>query len=135
MYKKVIKYTDYNGIEHEDAFYFNLTKFDLMRMNTEHPGGFEDYINRITRAMDTKTLVEVFEKIIWDAYGEKDETGLRFVRSKELSEAFSQTEAYSELMMELITDDKAAAEFINGIMPKIEPLPQDASESNILSIS
>ena len=46
MYKKVIKYTDYNGVEHEDAFYFNLTKFDLMRMNTEHPGGFEDYINR-----------------------------------------------------------------------------------------
>lgn len=124
MYKKTIKYTDYNGIEHEDSFYFNLTKFDLMRMNMEHPGGFEDYVNRITKAMDTKTLMEVFERIVIESYGEKDETGLRFVKSKELSEAFTQTEAYSELMMELVTDENAAVEFINGIIPKIDT-PQD----------
>lgn len=124
MYKKVIKYTDYNGVEHEDAFYFNLTKFDLMRINTEHPGGFEDYVNRITRAMDTKTLMEVFESIVRDSYGEKDATGLRFVKSKELSDAFAQTEAYSELMMELITNEQAAIDFVNGIIPKIDA-PQD----------
>ena len=126
MYKKMIKYTDYNGIEHEDAFYFNMTKFDLMRINTEHPGGFEDYINRITRAVDTKSLVETFERIVKEAYGEKDETGLRFVKSKELSEEFAQTEAYSELMMELISNESAAADFINGIIPKIEaPIAPD----------
>lgn len=133
MYKKTIKYTDYNGIEHEDDFYFNMTKFDLMRLNAEHPGGFEDYINRITKAMDTKTLVEVFESIIQQSYGEKDETGLRFVKSKAKSEAFTQTEAYSELMMELISSETAAAEFVNGIIPKID-VPVDET-ANVVPMS
>ena len=44
--------------------------------------------------------------------------GRRFIKSAELSEAFSQTEAYSNLYMELITNADAAAAFINGIVPE-----------------
>ena len=39
------------------------------------------------------------------------------VKNNELREAFSQTEAYSNLFMELATDADAASEFINGILP------------------
>jgi len=134
MYKKMIKYTDYNGIEHEDAFYFNMTKFDLIKLDTEHAGGFEDYIQRLTKAMDTKGLMDTFEQIIKCSYGEKDETGLRFVKNKELTEAFTQTEAYSELMMELITSAEAASDFIQGIIPKIEPADAGTA-SNVVSLA
>ncbi len=43
--------------------------------------------------------------------------GKRFVKSKEMAEAFSQTEAYSDLFMELSTNTDAAIEFAKGIMP------------------
>ena len=51
------------------------------------------------------------------AYGEKSPDGKRFIKSPELSEAFSQTEAYSELFMELASDSDAASKFVNGIIP------------------
>lgn len=54
-------------------------------------------------------------------YGEKSPDGKRFVKSEELSTAFSQTEAYSQLYMELATDADKAAEFINGVIPNKKP--------------
>lgn len=123
MLKKTIKFTDYNGEEQSKDFYFNLTKAELAEMDLRHNGGFETYIHRIIDAKDNETLVDVFKEIIFKSYGEKDPTGLRFVKSKELSEAFSQTEAYSELFMELITDADKASAFMNGIIPKIDSKP------------
>ena len=52
------------------------------------------------------------------AYGEKSLDGKRFVKSKELTEAFMQTEAFSELFMALATNAEEASAFINGIVPK-----------------
>lgn len=120
MYKKTIKYTDYNDVEHEDTFYFNYSKAELIEMELIHPEGFESWINGLVRANDNETLVGIFKELILGSYGEKDPTGKRFIKSKELSEAFSQTEAYSELYMELITNTDAAIEFVNGIVPKVE---------------
>lgn len=132
MYKKTITYTDYNGVERTEDFYFNLSKAELMEMQLSHPGGFEEWINRIIRANDTETLVKVFSDIIGKAYGEKDETGRRFIKSPELTKAFMETEAYSELYMELITDDGAAANFINSIVPKV--VSQSDNKSNVSAL-
>ena len=55
--------------------------------------------------------------MIMKAYGVKSDDGKRLIKSEELSIAFTQTEAYSVLFMELITDDKAAADFVNCIIP------------------
>ena len=128
MYKKTITYTDYNGVERTEDFYFNLSKAELMEMELSHPGGFEAWIQRIIKADDTQTLVEVFRDIIGKAYGEKDETGRRFIKSPEMTKAFMETEAYSELYVELITNEGAAAQFINSIVPKIDT---SSSESKV----
>ena len=66
-----------------------------------------------------KGLIDLFKDLILRSYGEKSADGRRFIKSKELSTAFSQTEAYSELFMELVTDAEKAAEFVNGITPAI----------------
>ena len=115
MLKKTITYTDYNGDEVTEDFYFNLTKAELMTLELK-AGGLKETIERIAKERDTKKLVEMFEELIMASYGEKSIDGKRFVKSKEMSEAFKQTEAYSELFMELLTTDKAI-EFVRGIVP------------------
>ena len=65
-------------------------------------------------------IIKVFKELVLKAYGEKSPDGKRFIKSDELSTAFAQTEAYSELFMKLATDDKAAADFVNGIIPKLD---------------
>ena len=118
MLKKRIKYTDYDGNVREEDFYFNLSKAELTEMELSTLGGMEKRINRIVSAQDTRQIVEVFKDIILRSYGEKSLDGKRFIKNEELSTAFSQTEAYTELFMELATDDKAAAAFLTGIIPK-----------------
>lgn len=116
MLKKTIVYTDYEGNERTDDFYFNLNQPELLEMNVSEKGGLEKVIEKIIATDDFKKLVEIFKEIILKAYGEKSLDGRRFVKSKELSEQFSQTEAYSILFMELALNAESASAFINGII-------------------
>lgn len=117
MLKKTITYTDYNGVERTEDFYFNLTKAEIAEMELEIPGGMTEMLKRITAAQDTPSLVKIFKDLILRSYGEKSADGKRFIKSQELKESFAQTEAYSELFMELATNAEAASAFINGIIP------------------
>ncbi|RHF62373.1 hypothetical protein [[Ruminococcus] lactaris] len=117
MLKKTINYTDYNGMERKEDFYFNLNKAEVAEMELSTEGGLAEMIQKIVSSKDTPSIVKIFKDLILKAYGEKTPDGKRFVKSKELSDAFAQTEAYSELFMELATDAEAAAAFVNGIMP------------------
>lgn len=118
MLEKKIKFTDYNGVEREQTFQFNLNKQELMTMELGTTGGYTEMLKTIINAQDTPTLMEVFEKFILKSYGRKSADGMRFEKSEQLSQEFKQTEAYSELFMELLTSDEAAAKFINGVVPK-----------------
>lgn len=116
MLKKEITYVDYNGVEKKETFWFNLTKSELMKEFGAGDGTTET-LQRIVDAKDGRALMDNFEKLILKAYGEKSPDGRRFLKSKELSEEFSQTPAYDVLFMELLTNEKAAAEFTEGILP------------------
>ena len=118
MLKKLIKYTDYDGRERSENFYFYLNKAELMDMELGVDGGMQQMIQLIIDKQDIPKIMNAFKTIILKAYGEKSPDGRRFIKSKELSEAFSQTEAYSNLYMELVTDANAAAAFINSIVPE-----------------
>lgn len=118
MLKKTITYTDYNGSDRTEDFYFNLTKAEVMEMEMGTTGGLTEMINRIVAAQDAPAIINVFKKLVLKAYGEKSPDGKRFIKSDELSTAFSQTEAYSQLFMELATDADKASEFVNGIIPQ-----------------
>lgn len=129
MLKKTITYTDYDNNVRTEDFYFNLTKAELTEMELSTTGGMEKMLKNIVAAQDTAAIVDVFKALILKAYGEKSADGRRFVKSQELSEAFSQTEAYSELFMELATDSDKATEFVNAIVPQLPqssiPAPAD----------
>lgn len=117
MIKKTVTYTDYNGVERTESFYFNLSEAEIMEMEMSTTGGMAEFITKIVEAKDTPTIVRIFKDLVLKAYGQKSDDGRRFIKSKELTDEFVQTEAYSQIFMELATDDKAAANFVNGIVP------------------
>ena len=123
MLKKTITYTDYNNVERTEDFYFNLTKAELMEVEIGTTGGMADMIKRIVDAKDAPAIIKIFKELVLKAYGEKSADGKRFVKSEEISNGFAQTEAYSQLFMELATDADAAAAFVNGIIPNIPGAP------------
>lgn len=117
MLKKTITYTDYNGVERTEDFYFNLSPAEIMEMEMSTSGGYAEMLQRIVAAQDAPTIIKIFKELVLRAHGEKSADGKRFIKNDEIREAFSQTEAYSILFMELATDANAAAAFVNGIMP------------------
>lgn len=120
MIKKTIAYTDYNGNQRKEDFWFNLTKAEVARMEMSTEGGMAEMINRIVAAQDVPSLISVFEEMIQKSYGVKTPDGRGFIKRKEDLENFMATEAYSELFMELVTDADTAAKFLNGIIPSYD---------------
>lgn len=138
MLKKTITYTDYNGIERKEDFLFNLTKTELMKWDLKTPGGLGPKLERITQKYDIPSLTSFIEDLIDNSYGIKSEDGVRFIKDEKLSTMFRQTEAYDQLFVELLSDEKKTVEFINGILPKelmeeVEKQNRNANRPNLLS--
>lgn len=118
MLKKTITYKDFNDIERTEDFYFNLTKSELTEMQLSMPGGLTETIQKAFQTQDVPAVIKMFKEIIFRSYGEKSLDGKRFIKSKQLSEEFSQTPAYDQLFIELLEDEGAFTAFISGIIPK-----------------
>lgn len=127
MIKKTIAYTDYNGNERTEDFYFNLSKAEILEMELSTEGGLEEMGKKLIAGTDLPNSVKIFKDLILKSYGEKSPDGKRFIKSDELSDAFSQTEAFSNLFVELATDSDAAAKFFNGVIPS--SLAKDVDEA------
>lgn len=131
MYKKEITYTNFDGEEVTETFYFNFTEAEATEFNLRQVDGgkpIENYVRALVEAKNYGELVRLFKELILATYGEKIDG--RFIKMKNgvrLADYFASTEAYSKLFTELATDDKAAAEFVNNVTPKIKtsPLPEN----------
>lgn len=117
MYKIHEKYEDYNGVEREEDFYFNLTTTELMKMEYGTEGGLAEKIKKINAAKDTIQIMNTFEEFLKLSYGQKSDDGKRFIKSPELLKEFMETPAYSQIYIRLGTDEKAAVDFINHVVP------------------
>lgn len=131
MFKDTITYTDYDGNERKETFYFNLTKAEVIFMeNSSVEGLFTGYLKRIVELQDNVKIMEEFEKLVRKSYGVKSNDGKRFIKSDELTEEFLQSEAYSEFILKILGDADYAAAFINGIMPADEKSRQQIAPAN-----
>lgn len=118
MLCKKIKYTDYNGVEREEEFYFNLNKAEVMKwLTTNGAYTIDSVLKKLIETENVKDMVGEFEFLIQTAYGERSLDGKTFDKSPEILRKFVNSEAYSELFMELVGDEKKAAEFFNGVLP------------------
>ena len=120
MLKLTKTFTDYDGNVRTEDFYFNLSKAELMKMEMGETGGLEKLLRKIIAEQDNVKIMEYFDDIISRSYGVKSPDGREFVKSPELTKKFKETEAYSDLFMELCTDAKKAADFVNQVLPNVE---------------
>ena len=117
MYKKLIKYTDFNGAEREEDFYFNISKSEIVKMDVSEDGGIQERLTRVVQAEKGKEIMEVFEGLILSSYGVRSPDGKSFAKSSDISQAFKDTAAYDVFFMELVTDADAASVFVNAVFP------------------
>ena len=117
MIKQTITYTDYNGNERTEEYWFNLSKAELLRLETTTKGGFQKMLENAAASEDNYRIIEVFEDLIKHSIGMKTLDGKYFKKSKEFTEDFVQSEAYSTLLFDLLQDAEKANAFIRGIMP------------------
>lgn len=130
MLKKTVTYTDFDGNERTETHYFNLTQTELIDMAMELPGDVKETFGDDPSKVDQEAVgIELMNKIgsqgiigfikdvVQKSYGIKSEDGRRFIKKPELTEEFTQTLAYDAIIMEFMSNDVAAAEFINKIIP------------------
>ena len=122
MLKKTITYTDYNGNVRTEDHYFNLSDAEVVEMETSISGGLSEMLQKLINEQNMPEIMRIVREIVQKAYGEKSADGHYFTKVDEntgrrLIDRFMQTEAYSQLIMDLTFDSVEASNFVNGIMP------------------
>jgi hypothetical protein len=117
MLKRTIEWTDYNGVQRKEDFYFHMTQAEITEWELSLEGGLVQHIEKISKTQDGPQLVQLIKDLLLKTYGEKSPDGRRFIKNEELRVNFSQTEPYSLLFMEISSDAKKTTEFVNGILP------------------
>lgn len=117
MLKKTYTYTDYNGVERTETFYFHFTEAEILDMEMSSEGGFAERVQKIIDAKDQSALMKVIKNFVIDAYGVKSDDGRRFIKNEEVKTAFVESPAFSDIFMDMVTNDELAAEFVNGVIP------------------
>lgn len=136
MYKKTMTYEDFDGNIRTEDFYFHLTEAEIIELNFGQFGGFEKTVEKIIAEQDMGRLIEIFKELVLKAYGEKSLDGKRFMKSDEIAKAFSETQAYSDLFMDLATNSDSATEFVNEVVPKkIKAQLIDTENSNVKAVA
>lgn len=119
MYKRSITFVDYEDNERVEDHYFNLNKSEIIKwLTTTGDYTLDKVLERLSTEKNGKKIIEIFEDLIHLSYGRKSLDGRKFEKTEEIWNDFYQTEAYNILFMELVTDAKKAADFVNKIIPK-----------------
>lgn len=138
MIKKTVTYFDYDNNERTETLYFNLNQNELIAMAMDIPEDVSSVVSTdpnqfdkeavatgLVEKMGQKGVMGFVKDLLLKSYGIKSDDGRRFIKSATISEEFSQTVAFDTVFMELMADDKAAADFVNGVIPAnvIEKMP------------
>lgn len=117
MFKKTVEYTDFNGETVSEDLYFHFSEVELIEMELSVEGGLSAKLEKMISTANGREIVAYVKELILDAYGERSEDGKRFIKNDEVREAFSQTQAFSTVLFELLQGEDAASKFINALLP------------------
>lgn len=136
MLKERLTYTDFDGRERTEDFFFYLSKAEVLELNLSTTGGLEKLLQKIVDAQDNIKIYELFKDIIKKAYGEKSLDGKYFIKKAPdghlLADDFEQTEAFSELIVKIMGNINEAAAFIKGILP--QELQNNVEAPNVVDL-
>ena len=117
MIKLTYTYTDYDGNERTEDYYFHYNDAEIVKIELGVEGGFTEKIKRLIAARDIPEIIKVFDEVIDTSYGVKSPDGREFIKSPELTAKFKRTEGYSKLFMDFVTKEGFAADFFNNLIP------------------
>ena len=78
MHKEVITYTDFDGNERTETFYFNLSKAEITEMELSVDGGLSESLKSVIEKRDIPKTVAVIKDLILKSFGIKSPDGKRF---------------------------------------------------------
>ncbi len=64
MISKTIKYVDYNGVEKEGTYWFNMSRADLLDLEADTEGGWEATLRKLIAEQDGRKAYKFFEKFV-----------------------------------------------------------------------
>lgn len=120
MVKETKTYLDFDGNERTEDFYFNLSPAEMYEMQYSESGGLAALLEKISKENDQTKIVAFFKELVLKSYGIKSLDGRVLLKDDQIRKEFCCTMAYSEIFMDLATNAKKAAAFVNGIMPPKE---------------
>lgn len=130
MIKKTVSYDGFDGETVTEDLYFHFNKAELMELEVETERGFSKKLQAVAEAKDVREVLAVFKDIVVRAYGVRSEDGKRFIKTERAREEFDGSEAYSEVLFDLLSDPASAARFVGGLMPS-DLLEKAKVESNL----
>lgn len=133
MYKKTITYTDFNGTERTEDFYFHMTQAEILKMEYSQEGGMTNVIQKIIDTEETTKLLPLFETVVRMSYGKRSVDGRHFEKKPEYTDQFLASEAYSNMFVEFMMNADEAAKFINNVCKKIDVDENRKSLSSMVS--
>lgn len=118
MLVKKIKFKDFLGREREQEFYFHMSEAEAFKLDLKTVGGFERKLKNMTEQQDVPKFAEMLDDMILSSYGHIAADGFSFEKTPEETKRFQESNAYSIIFKELITNGDACVDFIKGILPQ-----------------
>jgi hypothetical protein len=118
MFERKFTYEGFDGKTYEDTWGFYLSKADILEIQLGTFVGLDQLMKRLIETQNGKEIMAVVKEIILKSVGHTSPDGRKFLRNEDLRDEFYQTDAYSQLFTELVTDPEKVLEFIFGAVPK-----------------
>ena len=120
MIVKKIQYHDLDGDLREDDFYFSMNETQFARVNAMFPGGLQEFTSKAAKDKNSNDMFRVVDTLVREAYGERVENGFVKVTpfGQKLADFFINTEAYDNLMIELMQSEDNLIAFMTGCLNK-----------------
>lgn len=116
MFKRDIKFVNFDGEDETRSYYFTISERELVRLDAEYNGNLLKYLQGLQEKNNPKEIIDFFEHFVLMAYGVRD--GDRFIKNDEVRTEFTQTAAWDALFMELATEDGAILKFFMAVLPE-----------------
>lgn len=118
MIVKKIQYHDLDGDLREDDFYFSMNETQFARANAMFPGGLQNFAMKAAKDKNADDMFRVIDTLVREAYGERVANG--FIKTapngQKLAEFFINTEAYDNLLLELMKSEDNLMNFLTGCL-------------------
>lgn len=120
MITKSVKYEDLEGNPVVKDFDFHLNKSEIAELQFREDGStFDDVIIKISQdETNVRTVLNIIKEIVTVSVGRRSEDGKRFIKDDIALNDLVQTDAYSELLFDLISSPDSVAKFVKGLLPR-----------------